>query len=60
MIAIVLMVGLSVVCLIALLLLAIMAFVIAGEYKHGKNKQKEKTCKADEIFVKQHHDHTDL
>lgn len=46
MIAIVLMVGLSVVCLIALLLLAIMAFVIAGEYQNGKNKQKEKTCKA--------------
>lgn len=47
MIAIILILGLSVICLIALFLLGIIALCIAGDYQYGKNKQTEKTCKAD-------------
>ena len=47
MIAIVLMLGLSVLVLIALFMLGIMAFSIAGDYQRGKDKQNKKVSKTD-------------
>lgn len=48
MIAIVLILGLSVLVLIALFMLGIIAFSIAGDYqKNGKDKQNKKVSKTD-------------
>lgn len=45
MIAIVLILGLSVLVLIALFMLGIMAFSIAGDYQRDKDKQNKKVSK---------------
>lgn len=47
MIAIVLILGLSVLVLIALFMLGIFAFTIAGDYQRGKDKQNKKVSKTD-------------